>query len=374
MNYSSRVELYKLFEAKRKKPLLVYVTSLRPNATGQMAGDVVSQFIEQIQRLPTGTKSIDLLLESSGGDPLVSWRVMSLLRERVKKVSVIIPYSAFSAATMLTLGGDEIIMGKYGCLGPIDPQITAKKKDGTTQEFAYEDIVSFLSFTKTEAGLTEQAHLQEAFKLLCDTVEPSALGFAKRASSLSVTIGEKLLQMHMKDSEEKAQAKVIADKLNKSYFSHGHALSREQVKEIGLNVVNATREEETIMWNIHKSFEQETEAASPFNPVSIFLKTPGADIFLQNPPPLNIPPGIDQQTYLAIISQYINAQLQQSIPDVVKEMKWAFVESSRVGYEYKNKLKILLLRTSDLQFKPSIVELESGWHELLPPSNTDVTQ
>lgn len=364
MNFTARIELYKKLEKLRGKPLIVYVTSQRPNAIGQMANDAIPGFIEQMQLLSPKTKSIDLLLESTGGDGLVAWRIMSLLRTRFKKVSVIIPYSAFSAATMLALGGDEIVMGEYGCLGPIDPQITAIKKDGTPHQFAYEDIVSYLSFTKTEAGLSEQQHLEAAFKLLCETVEPATLGMAKRASSLSVTIGEKLLQMHMTGAEEHTQAKIIAEKLNKSFFSHGHALSGKQAKEIGLNIVDATPLEEEIIWEIHKSFEEETEANSPLDPVAIFMASPDATIYLQSPPPIHIPPMVSQQVALQIMNQYITSQLTATVPDIRLTLKMAFTESARVGYEFTSKIKILVTRTLDLKFIPSIVNLDSKWNKI----------
>lgn len=374
MSFASRVDLYKKFEKKKKKPLLVYVTSQRHNAIGQMAMDAIPEFIEQIQSLPARTKSVDLLLESTGGDGLVAWRIMSLLRTKVKKVSVIIPYSAFSAATMLALGGDEIVMGKYGCLGPIDPQITAIKKDGTPQMFAYEDIVSYLNFTKTEGGLSEQQHLEAAFKLLCETVEPATLGMAKRASSLSVTIGEKLLQMHMTDSEERAQAKVIAEKLNRSFFSHGHALSGNQAKEIGLNIIETTQAEEEIIWKIHKDFEDETEADKPFDPVAIFMASPDATAYLQSPPPVSIPPIINPQLVTQIMSQYISQQLSVSVPDIRLLLKLAFIESSRLGYEYASQIKILVTRTLDLKFIPSIVNLDSKWTKIQLPQTPLVTE
>lgn len=81
-----------------------------------MSRDTIEELIDQIELIPSSNKNIDLLIESNGGDGLAAWRLMSLLRGRFEKVSVLIPHSAYSAATMLALGGDEIIMGKYGTL------------------------------------------------------------------------------------------------------------------------------------------------------------------------------------------------------------------------------------------------------------------
>ncbi len=364
MNILIRADLYKKVEEKREHPLIVYVTSLRPGAPGSMAGDAVNEIIDQIQCLPADTTEVDFLIESSGGDGLTSWRIISLLRSRVEKVNVLIPASAFSAATILALGADEIIMGKYGSLGPIDPQITVLKKDGTAQQFAFEDILAFLEFAKKDVGLTEQSHIEAVFKLLCDTVDPSTLGFASRSSSLSISIGEKLLQMHTKTPEEKVKASAIAKQLNKSFFNHGHALSRNEAKTIGLNITDADPDLEILLWSIHESFETELDSRKPFNPIAEFLSDPAAAPYLQAPPPLHIPPQVNQQAALQILNTYINSQLGVVVPNVTREVKYAFVESSRCASEFYQKMKILVARTLDLKFVGSGVILDGGWRKV----------
>lgn len=365
--------MYRDIESLRGKPLIVYVTSQRQGAPGGMAGDVINEIIDQVEALPEGITSVDLFIESTGGDALTAWRMISLLRSKAETISALIPHSAFSAATMLALGCDEIVMGRYGSLGPIDPQITVRQKDGSFQQFAYEDIVAFLDFAKKQAGLTEQEHIKEVFKLLSDAVDPSTLGFASRASSLSVSIGERLLQMHMKDPEQKAKATTIATQLNKSFFSHGHALSRQEAQKIGLNIVEPSEQLEKLLWDIHKSFEEETTARKPFNPISEFLADPGAQPYLQSPPPLHIPPQVDPQTALQMISNYINQQLTTTTPNIIKEIKYAFVESIRCASEFYLKMKILVSRTIDLKFIGNAVQLEGGWRKVPIPTDTDAT-
>jgi len=361
MNIKTRVKLYKDLEKKRGNPLIVYVTSQRGGAFGSMASDSINELIDQMRVLPEKMEAIDFLIESTGGDGLTAWRIAFLLRSKAKKVNILIPHSAYSAATMLALCGNEIIMGKYGCLGPIDPQITVRKKDGSIQQFAYEDIVAFLDFTKKEAGLTEQAYIESAFKILCDTVDPSALGLASRSSSQAVYIGEKLLQSHMENSEEKIQAKSIAEKLNKSFFSHGHSLSREEAKNIGLNVVEPDAETENIMWKIHESFNEELEARKPFNPISEFLSDPNAEPYLKSPPPLHLPSQIDPEVARQMMINHIQQQLSITTPDVVRELKYAFLESTRKASEFTVKTKILVTRTANMDFISNAVVLDGGW-------------
>lgn len=357
-----RIELYKKIEEKRGNPLIVYVTSQRPGAAGAMAGDVIDEFIDQIKEIDKEHHdTIDLLIESTGGDPLTSWRVISLMRTSFKKVNVLVSHSAYSAATLLALGADEIWMGSYGSLGPIDPQITTRKKDGTTQQFGYEDVASFLCFVKEEGGITEQEYLKGAIEKLCESVEPPVLGFAKRSSSLSVSMGEKMLQMHMTDSEQKAQAHSIALKLNKSFFSHGHSLARKDVEEIGLNVKTPDAELEKLLWAVHEDFEKELQTRVPFDPLAEYLNNPQAAPLLQSPPPINIPPQINQQVAIQMLQTYLNNQLNVQLPDVEVTLKIAFMESSRIVSEFKMRSKILVQRTMDMQFKGNMIPLDKGW-------------
>lgn len=124
MSLVSRIQLYKEIEQKRGHPLIAYVTSQRANAFGQMGPDVMPEICDQVLVLPPKTKAVDVLIVSSGGDPMVAWRMISVLREKVKTISVLIPQSAYSAATLLALGANEIVMHPCGNLGPLDPQIT----------------------------------------------------------------------------------------------------------------------------------------------------------------------------------------------------------------------------------------------------------
>ncbi len=371
MAIAERAELYKKIEAKRGNPLVTYVTSQRRGAAAAMAGDVIDEFIDQIQAITkTPETAIDLLIESTGGDPLTSWRVISLLRSSFKKVNVLVPHSAFSAATLLALGADEIVMGPYGCLGPIDPQIKTRKKDGTTQEFGYEDVASFLSFVREEAGITEQEYIKSAFEKLCEVVEPTALGFAKRSSSLSIAIGEKMLQMHMIDPEKKSQAHAIATKLNKSFFSHGHALGRKEAEEIGLNVITPDIELEKMMWDIHMDFESEIKTRMPFDPLAEYLRDPNAAPLLQSPPPINIPPQIsnNQQLVFQLLQNYMQEQLNVVLPTIEIELKHAFLESLRVSSEFYAKNRILIQRKLDMQFNGNVVVLNTGWRKVDLPA------
>jgi hypothetical protein len=74
MALSERIALYQQIEHLRGKPLIVYVTSIRANAHGQIAQDAVSELLNQLQSLPRNVQDLDLLIVSNGGDGTVAWR------------------------------------------------------------------------------------------------------------------------------------------------------------------------------------------------------------------------------------------------------------------------------------------------------------
>jgi ClpP class serine protease len=142
MNLDQRRGRYAVIESYRKRPLIVYATSTRRGVSAMMAGDAVRELIDQIDALPGGNE-VDVLIHSTGGDALTAWKLMSILRERLERVSVLVPFMAFSAATLFALGADEIVMHPHASLGPIDPQISIPQPDGSRRQFAYEDVGAF---------------------------------------------------------------------------------------------------------------------------------------------------------------------------------------------------------------------------------------
>ena len=75
-------------------------------------------------------QSIDLLLQSPGGDIDVAEKLVSLTASRCPSFRVIVAQSAKSAATLMALASDEIVMGDTSELGPIDPQVTVTTAQG----------------------------------------------------------------------------------------------------------------------------------------------------------------------------------------------------------------------------------------------------
>lgn len=373
MDLEARRTRCKAVEEYRKRPLIVYATSTRPNVGGAMAADTIREFIDQIEAIPADTKAVDVLIHSTGGDPLSAWKIMSLLRERFEKVGVLVPFMAFSAATLFALGADEIVMHPYASLGPIDPQIFMKQADGSIRHFAYEDVAAFLRFLGTEVKITEQAHISTVIEKLFSVVDPVNVGGAKRASELSSSVGERLLLTHM-TGEDKGKAKIIAENLNKSFFAHGDAVSRKRAKELHLKIAKEDVKLEKLIWDVYLGLESYMQLRDPFIAVQVFLADPAGAAQLQPLGPVNLPANTPaqyaQNAWTAVLNQAIQ-NAQQGAVEVPYSVVNAVVESTRVASEFRSTGKMTVARQPSGELKVSAVDTDSRWKPVVPqPSAT----
>ena len=59
MSYETRQSLLKKIAEKRNRPIITYVTSIRPNMSCNMAGDAIIPVIEQIELIAEDIKEVD---------------------------------------------------------------------------------------------------------------------------------------------------------------------------------------------------------------------------------------------------------------------------------------------------------------------------
>jgi ATP-dependent protease ClpP protease subunit len=112
-----RISLMKALEAKRGDRLLLsYISSTRPGFEFQIADDVLPFIYRCLEAgKAKAAKGVDLFIHSNGGSGTSPWRIVNRIREYTKDFTVLVPHHAFSAATLIALGADKIIMHKMGC-------------------------------------------------------------------------------------------------------------------------------------------------------------------------------------------------------------------------------------------------------------------
>ncbi len=276
MSRSRRVKLLKQIESKRGSKVIAYVTSDRPGLGVQIESDVVSIIHEHILAFQTyDTAKLDLFLYSRGGATDVPWTIVSMFREYAKEgsFSVLIPYRAHSAATVIALGADEIVMTKKAELGPIDatigsgPYNPTEKNSNKRLPISVEDVTGYFSLLE-KIGCERPEEIMKGFEILSNQVHPLALGTVSRLLEQTKLVALRLLTTRATPFREEDNNEIIK-KLSSEVYSHSHAINRtEAIKYIGLKNVKSAEEVNinTNLWDLYKEYRELFCLEEPFRP------------------------------------------------------------------------------------------------------------
>ena len=253
-------------------PLIIYAADFtdagRQNGPGiQINTDDKTGFLQALSNIPAGP--LDVLLHSPGGSPTATESVVKLLRSRYSPIRFIIPHTAKSAATMLALSGDEILLGEAAELGPIDPQmqfVTDQRPVSTPARAAIDQ------FERAAIDIDADPSKIRVWLPILRQYSPSFLQECHNAIELSERLVTNWLSSYMfaeeADAEKRAAhvASWLADHNN--FMDHSRPVWLEQLLNIEptLNIrpIRAVSDdfEEAIMavfWAIDVTFS-ETEA------------------------------------------------------------------------------------------------------------------
>ncbi|HQU46657.1 MAG TPA: hypothetical protein PK867_27875 [Pirellulales bacterium] len=216
---------------------------------------VVREFFHSRLSILREGEPIALVVYSPGGSARYAYELAMLLRRHCGGFVAVVPRYAKSAATLLTLGADEILMNVHAELGPLDAQIY----DPEHQE-------------EHRPALDEVQALEElsAFALrVFDEMMPRLIGGSDlRTSSLMPVAGEFVARLaaplfdkidvvrytqvarQLKIGEEYAKrllektygpdAERISRWLTRQYPEHGFPIYSEELREIGLRIGTPT--------------------------------------------------------------------------------------------------------------------------------------
>lgn len=272
-----RQALIKTIEERTNSKLIAIATSERPGVSAHLEeGFVVATHDVVKGRTLDDGKAISLLVYSRGGHGSVPLELVAMLREHYAKTKllILVPYRAYSAATVIALGGDEIIMGPRGHLGPIDATIhnyphNPRDDFGNLLPVGAEEVRKYYELVKTMALNNEaNAHQLElaAFSALTQSVSPLALGSVQRTLKSTEHDATVLLEARL-NPKSKEQNETIIKKLASEITYHGHAIFRSEARNLGIDfVVNS--EEYGIaneMWDLTEEYMEFFEVGKPFD-------------------------------------------------------------------------------------------------------------
>ena len=276
---NDRLDNYKKIEELRGSKLLVYITSDRQNAETNMGADVLAPFANHLDTIGDLVK-ISLFIYSNGGSTLAGWSIVNLIRSFCKDFEVIIPFRCQSAATLISLGSNRMVMTKQGTLGPIDPSTNGLMNpqvningQNIRVPVSVEHVNGYLDMAKEDFGINNTSDLRDIYLKLTDNIHPLSLGDVYKAKAQIKMLAEKLLKYHTIEKDN--VSKVISFLCSES-GSHDYTIYRKEAKEeLGLNVEKPTEELYNVIKGVYQNIEAELELRNPYNPnVLLAIKSP----------------------------------------------------------------------------------------------------
>jgi ClpP class serine protease len=196
-----------------------------------------ADMIEEVLLNSDRTNGITLILDAPGGDGLAAERIIQLCRKYSKKdFETIVPARAKSAATMVCLGADTILMGATSELGPIDPQIPMKLGERWQWVGAHHVIRIYDQLMEKAISLTS-GHIEPLLQQLSqfNAIQIEMLRSETKLSE-SIAISSLKKGMLSKKSEQNIKKDIECFTNPDITFSHGRALNIDQIKDCGLNI------------------------------------------------------------------------------------------------------------------------------------------
>lgn len=253
-----RASLLENIEIARNSKVLVYVHD------ESMSYNHIPRIYSELRKIGV-VENLDIFLYSGGGDPDAAYKIVRMCREHcTDKLSVIVPFMAKSAATLLAIGTDEIVMGPPSELGPIDPQILDKASEtwGATQSIR--DCVDFLEQRFKDSDEPEKTSY--VLMPILDKLNPFMIGKYERSVKMSKQYAQLLLEKGMLHGVEQSVLDKVVSKLSESYYSHGYAIDSQEAKdELLLNVVTHDDNLWDLIWNLFLTYYFEMERSKIFS-------------------------------------------------------------------------------------------------------------
>lgn len=208
-----RAQAIRAIERQRKSRVITMIhRQERRSLFGMNMSNMIG--LEDAQSIISAIKAtprdmpIDLVLHTPGGLVLAAMQVARAVEAHPAKVTVFVPIYAMSGGTLIALAADEIVMGEFSMLGPIDPQIMG--------------ISAASILAARDAKPVE--HVSDLALVLADVSEKATAQVKRGAVEI------------MTPRMERAAAEALADTLASGIWTHDYALTPQEATELGLAI------------------------------------------------------------------------------------------------------------------------------------------
>jgi len=212
-----------------------------------------------LSRYPDG---LDLMLNSPGGSPTAAEKIVLTCRAYAKSFRVLVPQSAMSAATMIAMGADSIVMSDTSELGPIDPQMIQQLPGGQAiLRPAKAFIDAYLELVNKTQGAIKSNEPPHPFIELLRKIDPPWVQVCVRARELAKKIAIEFLSKWMLKGTPIADIETVVDRFlaEGEEGSHGRAIRPEKAVSLGLQSIERIDTGSDLwkaVWELHERCQQ----------------------------------------------------------------------------------------------------------------------
>lgn len=205
-------------------------------------------FLEELLFDADPEMPLHLLLASPGGDGETAIRMVRSMQQRCTELTVIAPDMAKSAATLLCLGADHIVMGPNGDLGPVDPQFQFGGGLAGAKELV-------AAIDEAENRVRQAPDTFPLFANLLADVNMIMVQQARSAIDRSRALVEEALSCrtaNQTNDEVRALAEQLEGPLIGESKSHSAVISAGYAQRLGLPVetVDLLSDQWRLLWNL----------------------------------------------------------------------------------------------------------------------------
>lgn len=228
----------------RKTPVMFYNSPIDDEAVS-----IAYECLRHIGPIPR----LDLVLSTPGGVVTTARRFALLLREFTQHLTILVPYQARSAGTLLCLSADELILGPLAELGPIDAHIGSAGPPPSDAPgiLSAEDIRTFRQMAEDWFGVKREKDRLQVLALVAQRIFPTSLSSFYRSDRLARQAAHELLRYQLPKAEESVRQQIV-NQLVGGYDAHDHVITRREALTLGLRVYFPSPREEEVLWDLVK--------------------------------------------------------------------------------------------------------------------------
>jgi hypothetical protein len=213
--------------------------------------------------------------------------MVHLLRQYVKRLTVLVPQECESAATMLALGADKILMGPLAQLSAVDTALThdlspIDSRDNNRVSVSQDELYRVVQLYRRQS----RGKGSNPYEALFAYVHPLVIGAVDRVSALSTKLCLEILSYHLKDIRK---AKKISNILNSGYPSHSYPITLREARRIGLKAEPLDETINALLFELNeiyaemgqRAYTDFDERSAHDNSILNILEAKGLQIFFQ---------------------------------------------------------------------------------------------